>query len=81
MRVKPVVLLIVVVVLASVLATFGGLLYRQTLRYIDFEADRFGFPYYWIERTLQPLLQGEQISGTSNYGISSSVLYFSKSSN
>jgi hypothetical protein len=49
MRTKRIVLLLVAVAFVSVLITIGSLLYRQPLRYADYEADRFGFPYYWIE--------------------------------
>ena len=49
MRAKHIPLLMIVAVLVSVLTTVGGLLYRQIIEYADFEADRFGFPFYWIE--------------------------------
>jgi hypothetical protein len=49
MRAKHIALLLIVAALISVLITVGSLLYRQVIRYADFEADRFGFPYYWIE--------------------------------
>ena len=49
MGVKSIVFLLIVAALVSVLVVVGGLLYHQPLRYADYEADRLGFPYYWIE--------------------------------
>ena len=49
MGAKSVLFLLIVAALVSVLVMVGGLLYQQPLRYADYEADRFGFPYYWIE--------------------------------
>jgi hypothetical protein len=49
MRVKQIVLLVIAASLVSVVITVGGLLYRQAIRYADFEADGFGFQWYWIE--------------------------------
>jgi hypothetical protein len=49
MRAKRIVLLLIAAGLVSVFIAVGGLLYRQAIRYADFGADRFGFPYYWIE--------------------------------
>lgn len=61
MRVKRVALLLIVAALVSVLIAVGGLLYRQAIRYADFEADRFGFPYYWIEHVK------ENFAGPTDY--------------
>ncbi len=49
MRAKLAVLLFVVPALTSLLITVGSLLFLQTVDYADFGADRFGFPYYWVE--------------------------------
>lgn len=49
MRAKRIVLLLIAAGLVSVVIAVGSLLYRQAIKYADFEADRFGFPYYWIE--------------------------------
>lgn len=49
MRAKRIALLLIVAASVSVLITVGSLLYCQIIEYADFEADRFGFPYYWIE--------------------------------
>jgi hypothetical protein len=49
MRAKRIVLLLIAASLVSVVIAVVSLLYRQAIRYADFEADRFGFPYYWIE--------------------------------
>jgi hypothetical protein len=44
------------VVFFSVLSTAGllagGLAYVQSTKVLDFEAARYGFPYWWIERVL-----------------------------
>jgi hypothetical protein len=49
MRTRHIVLLLTVAILASVLIAVVGLLYRQVTKYADFEAEKFGFPYYWVE--------------------------------
>ena len=49
MRAKRIVLLLIAASLVSVLIAVVSLLYREAIMYADFEADRFGFPYYWIE--------------------------------
>jgi len=49
MRMKRIVLPLVAAAFASVLITVGSLLYRQVIESSDYRADRFGFPYYWIE--------------------------------
>ena len=49
MRVRTIVFLLIATALVSVLVVAVGLLHRQRLEYADYEADQFGFPYYWIE--------------------------------
>jgi hypothetical protein len=49
MRAKRIVFLLVAAAFVSVLITVGSLLYRQVIDGSDYRADRFGFPYYWIE--------------------------------
>jgi len=49
MRAKRIVFLLVGAAFISVLITVGSLLYRQVIEGSDYRADRFGFPYYWIE--------------------------------
>jgi hypothetical protein len=48
MRAKRIVIFLIAAGLISVIIAVGSLLYRQATKYEDFEADRFGFPYYWI---------------------------------
>ena len=52
MKVKQVFLILFAIVLTSGLITVGSLLFRQIIDYEDFRADRFGFPYYWVEHVL-----------------------------
>ena len=49
MRAKHIVFLLVAAAFVSVFITVGSLLYRQVIEGSDYRADRFGFPYYWIE--------------------------------
>lgn len=49
MKAKRIVILLIAAGLISVVIAVGSLLYRLAMNYADFEADRFGFPYYWIE--------------------------------
>jgi hypothetical protein len=48
MRAKRIVLILIAASLISAVIAVGNLLYRQAIKYADSEADRFGFPYYWI---------------------------------
>ena len=52
MNAKHAMLLLIFAALVSLIMTCGGLLVNESLRYADFETDRFGFPYYWIEHVL-----------------------------
>ena len=49
MRAKRVASLLIAAAFVSALITVGCLLYRQVIEGTDYRADRFGFPYYWIE--------------------------------
>jgi len=52
MKAKHIFLILFAAVLTSGLITVGSLLFRQIIDYEDFRADRFGFPYYWVEHVL-----------------------------
>jgi hypothetical protein len=49
MRAKRIAFLLIAAAFVSVLITVGSLLYRQVIEGSDYRADRFGFPYYWME--------------------------------
>jgi len=49
MKARRIVFLLVAAAFVSVLITVGSLLYSQAIRHEDYWADRFGFPYYWME--------------------------------
>jgi len=42
-------LLLAISVLSTLILTAGGLTNREPIRHMDFVADRFGFPYWWVE--------------------------------
>jgi len=52
MKTKQLFFILFAAALASGLITVGSLLFRQVIDYADFRADRFGFPYYWVEHVL-----------------------------
>jgi len=49
---KRLLLLLSFSILASGILTMAGLLNYELIRYADFWADRFGFPYWWVEHVL-----------------------------
>ena len=49
MRARRFAFLLIAATFASVLITVGSLLYRQVVEMSDYRAERFGFPYYWME--------------------------------
>ena len=52
MKARRILLLILTAALVSGLITVASLLFCEVIDYADFRADRFGFPYYWIEHVL-----------------------------
>jgi hypothetical protein len=49
MRAKRIASLLTGATFAGVFITVGCLLYRQVIEGSDYRAERFGFPYYWME--------------------------------
>jgi hypothetical protein len=76
MKGKPVVLLLISATLVSVVATVGGLLYRKTVRDADFEAERFGFPYYWREHVTATFGGRADIWNTETWNFATNFILF-----
>jgi hypothetical protein len=53
MNAKRIILLLAFSILISLSLTIVGLLNYELIRYADFWADRFGFPYWWVEHVLE----------------------------
>jgi hypothetical protein len=49
MRARRIAFLLIAAALVGLLMTVGSLLCCQAIDYSDYRADRFGFPFYWIE--------------------------------